>query len=136
MEGGERDDRVEPGRLRLPAVEVRRHDLHTRKRRQVAPRDTGEIRAELDTGDLQPALRERDSRLTGPAADLEHTGAGLQASELDQVVEQLRRIAGPRAIVELGHLVERRAEPDPVLGQEHFALRILPVRVRAWQSSS
>ena len=62
---------------------------------------------QLDADDREAALEQRPRRLAGRAADLEQPRAGLEPGERDQVVEQLRRILGPRRVVELGGGLER-----------------------------
>jgi hypothetical protein len=102
VEGGEGDDGVEAGALRLPGLELRIDDARLR---DVALRERGEVRAELDRGDVEAALHEGARRLAGAGADLEDARA-----ERGDVVDQLRRIRRPRAVVELGDGVEGRAE--------------------------
>ena len=103
VERRERDDGVELRALRLPGLEVRGDDLGLG---EVAARDRREVVAELDARDVEPARDEITCRLARAAADLEHTRARVQLRERHEVVEHLRRIPGPSAVVELCDLLE------------------------------
>ena len=118
MEGRERDNRVEVGDRRLPDLELRIDDLDIREARQVPARQSRKLRAELDADDLEPALGEGNRRLARAGADLEQPGALGEPCERHELLERRVRVGGPDAVVELGHLLERRTQALP-LGEVH-----------------
>ena len=81
---------------------------------QVLPRRGGQLRAELDAGDPEPAPGQRQRGLPGRAADLQQPVAGRQPGHRDQVIEQRLGIVGPDPVVALGGLVERLPQPLPL----------------------
>jgi hypothetical protein len=103
------EDRAERLGRRRPVLERGVDDLDVREGRELAPRDGGQPRAELDRDDRVAALRERDRRLAGAGADLEDAVARLQAGQPGEVVEELGRVVRPSAVVALGILVEGAA---------------------------
>ena len=109
MPGGGRVDEVACSRFVLPLFEGRDADLH-RQAREVAPRALGELRAELDADDREAALEERTRGLARRATDLEQPVVGLELAQLDEIVEELLRIRGPRLVIEVGGRVERAPE--------------------------
>ena len=65
-------------------------------RGELAARELGEVRAELDRKDREATLGERKRCLAGSATDLEHASARRKASQLDKVVEALPLAAAGR----------------------------------------
>ncbi len=130
MERVERDDGVEELARRIPVLERRGHDLDLGVRRELAPSELGEVGAQLDREDREAALGERTCGLAGAAADLEHACARLQAGQLDEVVEHLRRRDGPRVVVAFRSGVERRASDVPLRVFRHASCRITGVASR------
>ena len=110
VEGGEGDDGVELRALRLPALEVRVDHLDAREVRQLALGDGGEVLAQFDARDRVAALRERQRGLAGATADLDEPRLRRKLGERHKVVEELRRVVRPGAVVELRHLIERRPQ--------------------------
>ena len=110
VECGEGEDRIELCSLRLPAVEVGVDHLDRREVRQLAPRDGGELLAEFDAGDRVAALCKRQRGLAGAAADLDETSPRRKLSERDEIVEDLRRVVRPGAVVKLRRLLKRRPQ--------------------------
>jgi hypothetical protein len=76
--GGGGIDQVKAGLRRLPALEGLVHDRHLREPGEVTPCLGCQIGADLKAGDLEPALRERNGRLTGRAANLQQPVTGPQ----------------------------------------------------------
>ena len=71
VEGVERHDRVETRLARVPVLERRGHDFDSRESSVLLAGDGGELLAELDRDDLEPALGKWHRRLARSAADLE-----------------------------------------------------------------
>ncbi len=78
---------------------------------ELAPRELREVCAQLDGEDREAALGQRQRRLSRAATDLEQARARLQASMLDEIVEDLGGRHGPRVFVALCRRVERRSQP-------------------------
>ena len=111
MEGGEGDDRIELGDRRLPRLELRVHDLDSRERRQVRPGEPGESLPQLDARDPEATPRERQRRLSRPAADLDDPRAFRKLGQRGEVVEDLFRVGRTRPVVELRDFLESRSLP-------------------------
>jgi len=88
MQRADGHDGVNRGMRGFPVLERARHHVDGRKARQPAPPDVGQLRAELDRRDGQPALRQRHGGLPGAAADLDHPVSRSQPGQPHQVVEQ------------------------------------------------
>jgi hypothetical protein len=76
----------------------------------IRPRDGRQVRAQLDGDDVAAALGQRHGGLPGPWADLQHPAAWADPRQLRQVVEQRRRVAWPRPVIQIGGLVEGRSQ--------------------------
>ena len=79
------------------------------------PSGAGDCRksgADLDGGDRHATLCERDGRLSGAWADLQHPISGCQSGQLDQVVIELRWAHRSGAVVILSRLVEDPWQPE------------------------
>ena len=114
VERVERVDAVENPARRIPSLERADLDLHAGKARELAPRNGGEIRSQLDGRDREAALGERQGRLARSATDLQERRAWTETCELDDVVEHLGRRNRPRAVVGLRDGIEARPEAVPV----------------------
>lgn len=110
VECTERNDRIESAACGLPGLEVRVDHRDARKGRQLALRRGCESLSELDAGDRIAPLGECQRRLAGAAADLDQACLHRKLRERSEVVEDLRRVVRPGAVVKLRHLVERRAQ--------------------------
>jgi hypothetical protein len=87
------------GRLsRLPLLELALH---------VLPGGRGELGAELDAGDPEPAPGQRPGGLARRAPHLHQVVAGLQAGQRDEIVEQRLGIIWPHPVILFRGLVER-----------------------------
>jgi hypothetical protein len=118
MERGRRHNDVERlGRLR-PVLEPGGDDLDLGKAGEVAPGDCRQLNAQLDSDDMAAALGQRHGGLPGPWADLQHPAAWADPRQLRQVLEQRRRVAWPRPVVQLGGLVEGSSQSRAV-GARH-----------------
>src|SRR4029078_13163401 len=93
-----------------PVLERRGHHLRGRVGGEPPARGRREAGPELDRAELVAAPGQRHRRLPRPGPDLEDPGTGSEAGERLEVVEQLRRIAGSRAVVTLRLLVEDRPQ--------------------------
>src|SRR5262245_33940367 len=111
--GGEYQVIARPGR-RLPGLERALHDLNAVKASHVPPRLLGKLRAEFYAGDRESASGKCDRRLAGAAADLEQPRSRPQSGELDELVNELGRIARAGQIVMLSGRVKSHPEPFPV----------------------
>jgi len=76
----------------------------------IRPGDGRQVRAQLDGDDVAAALGQRHGGLPGPWADLQHPAAWADPRQLRQVVEQRRRVAWPRPVIQIGGLVEGRSQ--------------------------
>src|SRR5215469_17855478 len=98
-----REHQVEPlADARPPGLKRLLHDLDEVVSREVPSRGRSQLRTELEGGDLEAALGERDRRLACAAADFEQPGAGRQIRRSNQFVEQFDRIVRPGSVVALG----------------------------------
>ena len=75
---------------------------------------------------FETATGEVDGQLPRAAADLEHTAAGLQPGERDQVVDGRAGVPGPRHVVGLRHPVEQRPQAAPPLVVHQPDIRCRP----------
>ena len=130
VERVEADDCVEQLVSRVPVLERRRHDLDLGVRRELPPRNVGEVRTQLDGEDRASALGKGQRGLARAAADLEQVRSRRQASQLDQVVEDPRWRDGACGVVPVCPCVERRAEKMPVGVFGHASCRITGVACR------
>src|SRR5919198_5805254 len=103
-------DKIEALRLCLPGFERGNLDLDG-EASEVAASVRGKMLSHLDADDRESTLHQRPGRLSGRTADLQKTASRLQLAQLDKVVEQLRRIRGPRRLVEVGGTVKRATQP-------------------------
>src|SRR5262249_34018718 len=75
--------------------------------------DRGQVWSDVEGDDLAAPLRQWDRELTGPAADLQYTSSRLDPGELGEIFDKFRGVAPSGPVVELGRLVEHRAQLLP-----------------------
>ena len=68
-----------------------------------------QLTTRIDRLDAKPALDESAGQLASPASDLDDTRAGTQAADRAGRVNEQRGVAGPDAVVVLGHAIEEES---------------------------
>ena len=106
--GGE--DGVEALSWQRPGFERRYLDVDVFEAGKLAASDRGQARSQLHTHDFAPAFRQRNCCQAGAAADLEDATVRADAAQFREIVKQRGGVAGPRAIIAFGVLVEPLAE--------------------------
>jgi hypothetical protein len=81
---------------------------------QVPAGDRGELAAQLQAGDTEPAPGQRQRGLARGAPDFQQPVPGRQPGQRDQVLEQGLGVIGPDPVVDPGRLVKRLPEPFPL----------------------
>jgi molybdenum cofactor guanylyltransferase len=95
---------------RPPVLEPSRYHFDVEPS-QVPAGDRGELAAQLQAGDTEPAPGQRQRGLPRGAPHLQQAVTRRQPGQDDQVIEQRLGIVRPDAVIDLGRLVKRVPQP-------------------------
>lgn len=109
---------------RNPLLRLLRATLHLIARTRVrgpdvrescgsVPRQVRQRRAQFHRRDRESALGQRNRRLPGPAANLDHPVSAAKPGQPDQIVEQHTRAGRPGPVIRLGISIEPAPELAP-----------------------
>jgi hypothetical protein len=101
------DHEIEDGVFGDPVLEPDHFDPNIGEAGEVPPRNSREPLAGLEAGHSITASGERERGLARPATDLEDVAALGDTGERDHVFEEPLRVAGAKAVIQLGNLIER-----------------------------
>ena len=105
-----RDQQVEAAAAIVPPLERRLLDGDAGRTGEPLAGDRRERGARLHRGDGRTEAGQPSGGLTGPAPDLEHRRPTTGTGEAGEVGEQVGRVGGTDAVVQLRHLVEHPAQ--------------------------
>ncbi len=77
---------------------------------ELTVKDRRQVRAQLDSDHVRSACGERGGRLSGAGADLGDSGARSDLGQLGEVIDQLGWVLRASSVVQLGVLIEDRAQ--------------------------